>query len=96
MIQGSRSETGKSLNFLLRRYNINREYLHDDVSEILQAIKPTDSAHVSVRAEANIIRELCDIRDQRLTTILEPAHVQLMLEELCGSGCVTVSRVSTT
>ena len=85
LLQGSRSETGKSLNFLLQRYNINRKCIHGDVSEILQAIKPAQSIHDSVRSDAATIRELCDIRDQGLTSILEPDQVQLLLEELCTS-----------
>ena len=85
LLLGSRSPAGKSLNFLLERYNIDREYLNDDVTEILQAIKRTPVIEESVRANALAIRELCHVRDQRLTSILEPDQVQLLLEELCTS-----------
>ena len=36
-----------------------------------------------VMGNASVIRELCDIRDQRLTGILDPNEVNISIETTC-------------
>ena len=83
LFHGSRSHVGRSMNFLLHKYNIRRDQILGYVSPVIHAIKPATHRSDTVRATASTIQELLDIRDQRLTAILEPAEIEMLIENLC-------------
>ena len=82
--QGSRSNIGKSFNHILYTYNINREnVLFQDCITFSRVYINASDANEAMMANACVIRELCDVRDQRLDFILDPEEVTLLIETLC-------------
>ena len=82
ILEGSRSSTGKSFNFLLRKYGVNRDSLLDCECTALAVIKPITHSPEIV-ASATTVRELCEIRDQRFTGILQPEEVVELINAIC-------------
>ena len=82
ILEGSRSSTGKSFNFLLSKYGVSRESLLDDECTALVVMKPI-ARSPEIVANAATIRELCEIRDRRFTGILQPQEVAALIEEIC-------------
>ena len=83
LFHGSSSYVGRSMNYLLRKYDIGRDHLLENASDISQAILPDMHSSDVMKATASTIRELCDIRDKRLTSMLEPTEVETLLEAMC-------------
>ena len=82
---GSRSTAGKSFTFISSKFNISRvKLMNDNLGTIKSIMKMTQCEYSEeVRSHANIIRELCEVRDGYLTSNLSYTEVDELMECLC-------------
>jgi hypothetical protein len=79
-IQGSRSDTCNSVNYICSKYNINKHFLSCNQTGYLPEF---DEANNITRITAGAIRDLLTIRDQPNETEFSTAEAQFMIDYLC-------------
>ena len=79
---GSRSAVGRSLNYLLFKYNINRDQFHYDNLPI-HCLLQANVSSPELKADCAVIRELCKIRDGGMVSNLSHTEVTQIIEYLC-------------
>ena len=85
ILSGSQSSVGKSYNFIMSKYKLNRDLLYDGqfscISNlIVSSISPVPEETV---AFASVIRELCEVRDGFSDSVFDETEANKLIELLC-------------
>ena len=85
VMNGSRSQVGRSFNYILQKYDIERSrFTHEYIDDIYCTLKEKSCPpSPELKAQSGLIRELCEIRDGSMDSHLHHTEVVELIEYLC-------------